>query len=263
MKTQRANGWLGGQWASGMLALWVATVMLAGGGRLAAQNLQPGQPINPADLAWPRFYTTNGYDFAIYQPEINAWPGNQLDGRFVVAVRPTGTTNETYGVVFFQARTDIDKVNRLVTFEDFQINRLNFPTQPGMVDQYRSMLLSFQQQTVRVIPLDHLEAVFAASGDITKAKVQAVKNDPPTIYYSTQPSLLVLVDGPPVLQELTGNYQRVVNTRAILLLDKNPIWNSYFLYADKQWFTSPALAGPWTTVLNFPVKINAALTAAI
>ncbi len=245
------------------LVLGMLMLMLAGAVRLPAQTLQAGQPVSLAALGWPRFYATNGYDFAIYQPSISAWPGNQLNGRFVVAVRPTGTTNESYGVVFFQARTDIDKVNRLVTFEDFQINRLNFPTQPGMQDQYRAMLLSFQQQTVRVIPLDHLEAVFAASADITQAKVQAVKNDPPAIFYSTQPSLLVLVDGPPVLQNLTGNYQRVVNTRAILLLDNNPIWGCYFLYADGQWYTAPAVAGPWSVVVNFPANINNALSAAL
>jgi len=237
---------------------------LAGGqGRARAQNPPTGQAIDPSSLSWPRFYATNGYEFAVYQPQISAWPGNQLEGRFVVAVRPAGASNETYGVVFFQARTDIDKVNRLVIFEDFQINRLVFPTQPGMQEQYRDMLLSFQQQAVKVIPLDHLEAVFAASADITKAKVPAVKNDPPRIIYATQPSLLILVDGPPVLKELTGDYQRVINTRAILLLDKNPFYQSYYLYADSQWFSAPALAGPWTVTANLPLNIDSALAAAL
>jgi hypothetical protein len=39
--------------------------------------------------------------------------------------------------------------------------------------------------------LDHLEAVFAASSAITKAKAVEVKNDPPRIIYSMKPSLLV------------------------------------------------------------------------
>jgi hypothetical protein len=228
-----------------------------------AQDLPAGQTIDPSTLSWPRFFATNGYEFALYQPEISAWPGNQLDGRLVVAVRPAGTSNETYGVVFFQARTDIDKVNRLVTFEDFQVTRLNFPSQPGMQDQYRDMLLSFQNHAVKVIPLDHLEAMFAASADITQAKVQAVKNDPPQIIYATQPSLLVLVDGPPVLSDLTGNYQRVINTRAILLLDKNPLFQNYYLYADSQWFSAPALAGPWIIPANLPPNIDDALSTAL
>ena len=237
---------------------------LAGWGDQArAQELTPGQPADLSILEWPRFYSTNGYEFAVYQPQISSWPGNQLDGRLVVAVRSAGSTNETYGVIFFQARTDIDKVNRLVTFEDFQITRADFPTQKGMQEQYRDLLLSFQKHAVKVIPLDHLETVFAASADITKAKVQAVKNDPPRIIYTTQPALLILVDGPPVLKEHTGDYQRVINTRAILLLDKNPLFQRYYLYADSQWFSAPALAGPWTVAANPPPNIDNALSAAL
>jgi hypothetical protein len=228
-----------------------------------AQGLQPGQKIDPSTLEWPRFYTTNGFDFAVYQPEISSWPGNQLDGRFVVAVRPTGTSNETYGVIFFTARTDIDKVNRLVTFEDFQVTKANFPTQPTMQPRYVAMIQSFQPQTVRIIPLDHLEAVFAASSDIAQAKIQSVKNNPPQIICASQPSLLVLVDGPPVLADLTGDYQRVVNTQAILLKNQNPLYQNFYLYADNQWFSASSLGGLWTATVYLPPNISGALSAAL
>jgi hypothetical protein len=77
------------------------------GGFALAQTLEPRQTVDPMSLEWPRFYATNGYEFAVYQPTISRWPSNQLEGRFVVAVRPAGTTNETYGVVSFKARTEI------------------------------------------------------------------------------------------------------------------------------------------------------------
>ena len=125
------------------------------------------------------------------------------------------------------------------------------------------MLLSFRSQAVKVIPLDHLEAVFAASADIENAKVQAVKNDPPQIFYTTQPALLVLVDGQPILANTNGDYQRVVNTRAILLWDGNPQFQGYYLYADNQWYSAPALAGPWAVPANSPPGIDDALGAAL
>src|ERR1035438_8516431 len=54
-------------------------------GRTAqAQTLEPGQKVDPMTLEWPRFYATNGYEFAVYQPCISKWPGNQLEGRLVV-----------------------------------------------------------------------------------------------------------------------------------------------------------------------------------
>jgi hypothetical protein len=250
--------------------LWPAraslvVLLLFLGGRAAAvraQTLQPGQPLEPGALSWPRFYFTNGLDFAVYQPQISQWPGNQLEGRFVVAVRPTGTTNESYGVVFFRARTEIDKVNRLVTLEDFQMTRVRFPTRPSQQDQYLGLLRSFQAHTMRVIPLDHLEAVLAASADVAKAKIQEVKNDPPRLIYTTQPSLLVLVDGPPVLKPLTGNCERVVNTRPVLVYDNDPLNAGYYLFANGSWYAAPSVEGPWNVAASPPLDLGAALDAA-
>ena len=178
-----------------------------------------------------------------------------------MAIRPAGTTNETYGVVFFQARTEVDKVNRLVTLEDFQLMRLNFHSHPAMENQYRAMLLSLRGQSVRIIPLDHLEALLSVSSETVQAKAQAVMNAPPQIFYSSMPSLLVLVDGPPVLKDLTGNYQRVINTRNVLLYHTSS--QIYYLFADNEWFAAPAVAGPWAQTFGPPSDINNALTAAL
>jgi hypothetical protein len=220
-----------------------------------------GPVISPPAFQWPRYYATNGYEFAVYQPQISNWPSNQLEGRFVVAIRPAGTTNESYGVVFFSARTDVDKLNRLVTLEDFQITRLTFPIQPAMEEQYRAMLLASLEPSVKVIPLDHLEAILSVSSDIVKAKAEQVVNDPPVIFYSIVPSLLVLMDGPPVTQDLTNNYQRVINTRNILLYNKT--LQSYYLFADNLWFTSPNVSGPWNKAAAPPSDISDALAAAM
>jgi hypothetical protein len=230
---------------------------------VCAQELPASGQADLSVLQWPRYHATNGYEFVIYQPQISSWPSNELNGRFVVGVQPAGTSNQTYGVVFFQARTDIDKVNRLVTLDDLQITKLNFPNAKENEDQYRDMLLSFRSQAVKVIPLDHLEAVFAASTDIANAKAQAVKNDAPQIFYSTRPALLVLVDGPPIMGNANGDYQRVINTRAILLFDNNPQYQGYYLYADNQWYSAPALDGPWAAPANSPPNIDNALAAAL
>lgn len=228
-----------------------------------AQELQPGQPVDPSIMSWPRYYATNGYEFAAYQPQITQWPGNQLEGRFVVAVRPAGTSNETYGVLFFEARTDIDKVNRLVTLEDFQITRLNFPTRKAMEGQYLAMFQSLQKHSAKVIPLDQLETVFAASADVVGARIEQVRNDPPRIIYSTQPSLLILVDGPPILKPLVNNYSRVINTRAILMQCTSPGYQGFYLYADNNWFTAPSLGAPWNVTYEPPSDIDSALSAAL
>jgi hypothetical protein len=43
--------------------------------------------------------------------------GNRIDFRAAVAIKPTGAKEETFGVVFATARTQVDKVARTVVFE--------------------------------------------------------------------------------------------------------------------------------------------------
>ena len=230
---------------------------------LAAQTLQPGQTLDPITMQWPRFFAANGYEFAAYQPQVAKWPGNQIQGRFAIAVRPAGTSNETYGVVFFTARTEIDKMSRLVTLEDFQVTKLDFPTQRATQQVYQPIIQAELPQAAKTIPLDHLEAVFAISGDVAKAKIQQVDNSPPRIIYTTQPSLLALVDGAPILKPLIGDYERVVNTRSILLLSTNAFAQGYYLYAASNWYSAPSIEGPWTVNVTPPGDINSALEAAL
>ena len=247
------------------LAFLLAGLVLCGGSRewlAPAQDLRPDQKLDPTLLEWPRLFATNNYEFAVYQPQISKWEGNQLEGRFATAARPAGTSNETYGVVFFKARTDIDKVNRLVTLEDFEVTKVDFPMDKAKQKEFLDLARSLQPTTAKIIPLDHLEAVFAASADIAKERIEQVKNDPPRVIYTTQPSLLVLVDGPPVFRPLTGNYQRVVNTRAVLLLNTNSVDQGNYLYAGRRWYKAPSLEGPWTAPPNLPAGLDAALAAA-
>ena len=226
-----------------------------------AQTLQPGQAVNPATLVWPRIFSAGGYEFAVYQPQIDSWQGAQLAGRFAVGVRSTTTSNETYGVAFFTARTEIDKVNRLVALDSFKLTRTVVPTQRNMERGYLDLLKQRLPQTARTIPLDHLEAVFIVSANAAKALKVQVRNDPPNIIYATQPSILVLVDGPPVQAPLEGTYQRVLNTRAVMLL--NTADQTYYLYAGGSWYAAPSVEGSWNVDPTPPADISAALDAAL
>src|SRR4029453_15188268 len=65
----------------------------------------------PAD-PWPRDISISNAAVLIYQPHVNRWEGNQIDLRAALALKPTGAKEETFGVVFATARTQVDKVAR-------------------------------------------------------------------------------------------------------------------------------------------------------
>src|SRR5262245_47237582 len=81
----------------------------------------------PAD-PWPRQFTLSNATALMYQPQLESWERNQLDFRAVVAITPTGTKQEIFGVVWGNARTHVDRIERIVTLEDMKLTRSNFPT---------------------------------------------------------------------------------------------------------------------------------------
>jgi hypothetical protein len=240
-------------------ALFFATPLLLAQDASTPEASQPA--LDPASVSWPRTFTVEGEEYAVFQPQISTWTGNQISGRFAVGVRPTGSKEESYGTIAYTARTEIDKLNRLVTMEDFMVSKPDFPTEPAKNNAYLKILSAHLPQAAKTIPLDHLESVFVVSGEVKKQVAVAVKNDPPRMIYTTQPSVLVLIDGPPVLKPLDKVYKRVINTPALLLL--NTLNSKYYAHAANTWYNSPSIEGPFITDPNPPADIEEALKLAL
>ena len=76
---------------------------------------RPAPPPPSPDAPWPRVFTFQGATVSVYQPQIESWKGNQLSARSAVKVKTAGKQGTDYGVIWFTAQTEVDKVNRVVT----------------------------------------------------------------------------------------------------------------------------------------------------
>jgi hypothetical protein len=92
----------------------------------APPAVTPPPPVDP----WPRDLTLSNADALIYQPQIDSWTGNRLAWRVAVALRPSGSKTETFGVLWGTARTEVDRTTRSVNLEEVAITKSNFPTLP-------------------------------------------------------------------------------------------------------------------------------------
>ena len=180
---------------------------------------------------------------------LDTWKGNQLEAYAAVGVRITATKTTDYGVIWFSARTEVDKVNRLVTLEDFKITKQNFPTLPENGSAYVQGLTNHAPWT-QTIPLDELQASLATTSVASDQKTYPVKNDPPTIFYSTTPAVLALVDGDAKLGPAVNNLQRVINSRSLIYFDTAN--NMYYLAVMDAWVESYSLTGPWSEAQSYP-----------
>jgi hypothetical protein len=240
-------------------------VMTALGSALpAAAQQQGGGSQAPTDIGWPRQIQSDGNTITVYQPQVESWDGNVLKERAAVSVSTAASPTPTFGVIWFTARTDVDKTTRMVTLHDIDLTRASFPTAKDQESTYLTALRNAVPQGASTIALDRLEAnLQVTQATQGTSRGVAVKNAPPKILVSDKPAILVLVDGKPVLRQVDGSQTllRVINTRALLLLDQTS--GTYYLYTMNRWASASWLEGPWTPAASPPAGLEAAKEAAV
>lgn len=203
------------------------------------------------DPSWPRVTAIGDAKLLMYQPQVESWVGENLTAYAALSIQKEGGKTK-YGIVWFTARTEVDKVNRQVTLDQFQITKLQFPTMQNREPELRTLMETKLAGKSRVVALDRLEAALEVSDSADRnIKGFKVNNDPPRIIFETKPAILVLIDGPAKFRDIGGTeLQKVLNTRAEIILETKK--QKYFLSVLDGWMEAPGLQGPWTYASTIP-----------
>ena len=237
-----------------IVALAINNEVVELGGAASAQ--QAGADF-AASSRWPVQVTDNGRTFQIYQPQVDRWENNRLEGRSAVSVRNDASGQQNFGVVYFSARTELDPGSRTVTVRDAVVSKADFPAVTTGVEDYLSVLRpQLAAQSWRVAQ-ERLQSDMEIDRLARQSAKQPLKNDPPQILFSEHPAVLVPIDGNPVLQPVADTgLLRVMNTRALMLQDKAA--SSYYLFVADHWMASQSLDGPWSVAVNPPARLEQA-----
>jgi hypothetical protein len=211
-----------------------------------------------SDNDWPRKFAIGTNSVAVYQPQIEEWSGISLSARAAIAITENQSKQPLYGVLWFSARAEIDKINRLVTLSDFKIKKLNIPMAPDKAAAFQLALQARATKQDEVIALDRLLADMAINHAATNNTSYEVKNDPPQVFFTTRPAILVLIDGAPVLRPVADtSLERVINTRTPLLRDQST--GKFYLRLMDGWMESASINGPWAIAGQTSPQLSKAL----
>jgi hypothetical protein len=201
---------------------------------------------------WPREQYQNGNRLIVYQPQVDDWTNFQdLSWRMAVSLTPkSGKT--VVGVVEMKGTTSVDNVNKLVNIANLQITNTYFPSlDKATADKMEQAFKSFVPQTFQ-ISLFHLIA--STPKKEPPAGVQ-LNNDPPKIFVGYRPSILLSVNGEPVLSAVPNtNLKFVVNTQWPLFIDESA--SIYYLAVGQQWLTASKLDGQWSVTKKLPPEMS-------
>ena len=215
-----------------------------------------GQAASAADQ-WPREIKAKEGKVVIYQPQLESFQGDKVTVFAAVSVQKTDMKAPVFGVVWFESRVATDRDKRTVEFQEIKVTQTQFPN--AKPEQERR-LAAFLDREIAAWPKPTmaLDRLLANLAEVEKVKAGAnFNNEPPKIIFATVPSVLVLIDGQPILRDVEGfPIKRVMNTPFVLLFD--PADSKYYLTGDALWFVAADVKGPWQALESPPEPVAAA-----
>ena len=204
------------------------------------------------DSSWPREKYSNGTRLIIYHPQVDDWKNFQdLSWRMAISLTPK-TDKTVVGVVEMKGNTNIDNVAKLVTITNPEITGTYFPfLDKATAEKMEQLFKTFVPPTLSI----SLYNLIASTPKKEAPAGVQLNNDPPKIFVGYRPSILLSVNGEPVLSEVPNtNLKFVVNTQWPLFFDEGN--STYYIAVGQQWLTASSLDGQWSATKKLPPEMS-------
>jgi len=214
-----------------------------------------------AEDQWPQTITaSDGTIIKIYEPEPESFQGDILKARSAISILENGQSDPTFGTFWEIATVQTDRDNRQVNIESVKIPNLKLPGDPD-ANKINYLKTTLETEIPRLginLSLDNVLASLDMNAEEKKLS-KDLNNNPPKIYYSNRPSLLVTIDGEPKIQRNNNWGVDVVVNTPFTIVKYND--GNYYLYGAKHWYMAPAATGPYSYTDNVPPSFGQIETA--
>jgi hypothetical protein len=216
-------------------------------------SAKPAATSAAPDIGWPRYYqTAAGTQITIYQPQIAEWANQKrMVAYAAVAVQHKGQQKPDLGTVKLEANTKVSVEQRLVNFSDMTL------VDPSFTSMSKEQVREVTDEILKAVPVDEriiaLDRVLASvdQSSIVPKNIEGVKADPPVIFSSATPAILVNIDGDPIWSPIKDNdLKYAVNTNWDLF--QLGTTKAYYLMDNGSWLTTMDLQGTWTPAGKLP-----------
>lgn len=206
------------------------------------------------ELSWPREFEKDHFTVTIYQPQVESFKDNILEGRMAISIKPIDK-DMVFCAAWFKAKMSTDFDTRIVTLEKVEIPKVHFPDLDDQkkIDNFSKLLVTEIESWNVEMSLDRLTA---SLGDVEDLKNQTVtlNNDSPDIYFRTIPSSLISTDGDPKTKEIEDSgLEYVVNTAFFIVREKGK--STYYIKGGKFWYQSDHITSGWKATEKVPSNV--------
>ncbi len=221
---------------------------------LAIQGIAIAVAQVPSDPGWPRVFKDGKTQLTVHQPQVDYWHGfTNLHFRCAIGVSGV-SAEEKFGVAEVEALTVVDHTARVVALvplkRELRFANIREPELSALRSAAEKIHPSGQATT---LGLDRLLAYLDPAHPSVQPAV-GLNLEPPKIFHSSSPAILVIYMGEPRLVAVETNrtdLMFVANTNWDVLYETS--LKRYYLLAGDGWFSAAdPLKGPWIPVRELP-----------
>ena len=205
------------------------------------------------ERGWPRGYSLpNEGQIVIFQPQVASWD-QQLHMVALAAVSYVAKDEKkpVMGTIKIEADTSVSLEKRLVKFSTLKITETNFQTLSK--DQIREIVTEIEKTIPdedRMISLDRVLIQMDKSQIIPK-NVPGLKSDPPRIFLSRTPAILLAFDGDPIWSPIKDNELKFAVNTNWDVFQHGPT-GLYYLRNGDSWLYATDVKGLWSAAPKLP-----------
>ena len=152
---------------------------------------------------WPQKIEKDNFTVVIYQPQIESLSANKMESRAAISVTNEEYPTPIFGAMWFDSKISTDRDERIVRLIDLKVSAAKFP---DIEEEDIKNLSSFLEKEIpkweMEISLDQLLADLDMNELVVELS-ENLNNTPPEIIFTTSPSVLIMVDGEPIYEEIT------------------------------------------------------------
>ncbi|MBU2949177.1 hypothetical protein KO493_00495 [Tamlana agarivorans] len=200
---------------------------------------------------WPKEIKSGDYIVKLYNPENESYLDNKLISNFAFSVKK-GKEEPVFGMLWATSLLDVDRATRMVSIASLKIDEVKLPVEISQSDKK-----AFETLINNEIPKWNIEfSLDELLEELDEVSVNnaELKNEAPSIIFSNEPAVLILIDGEPKLKAAVSGYEIVENSDTFIIKESKT--NTFYLKGGKFWYSSKQAMGPWDTAEKVPSEIK-------
>jgi hypothetical protein len=225
--------------------LMISACLLLIGGGCVAQVSEPHDEAAPTKH-WPKVIRfSDGSIFDLYKPRVTYFRGNVLKFRAVVSLAASAEDDPVFGVAWTTDTVEVDRDKRDVMIRAVRVNILKVSGYSSTLE--RQVMRASVATGIRMFPHLPLDEVLASLDGNEGARDLAgdISNQLPALIFRKSPTMLVLIDGEPILKNNKDwGLDVVVNSPFTIVRGDD---HQFYLYTPGSWYVSAAAVGPYVS----------------